>query len=111
VFSSPRIDVLRGAAANARNRYSHGARSAISGCGRSRYRSYRTAHIWGAILGLAGALAATQILETSLYEVKPHDPQTYLLIAVILAAVALLASYIPARLASAVDPAITLRAE
>jgi len=65
----------------------------------------------GTLLGLVGALAATQALASSLYEVKPHDPQTYVMIAVLLAAVALLASYVPARRASTVDPAITLRTE
>jgi putative ABC transport system permease protein len=65
----------------------------------------------GMLLGLGGALAATQILEGSLYEVKPHDPQTYVVIVVLLAAVALFASYVPARRASVVDPAITLRME
>jgi putative ABC transport system permease protein len=72
----------------------------------------RTAPIFaGTILGLAGSLAATQILKVSLYEVTPYDPQTYLLITLILPMVALLASYIPARRASAVDPVVTLRAE
>jgi predicted permease len=65
----------------------------------------------GTALGLAGALAATQVLESLLYEVKPDDPQTYLVISVLLAGVALLASYVPARHASVVDPAITLRTE
>ena len=65
----------------------------------------------GTALGLAGALAATRVLATSLYEVKPHDPQTYVVIAVLLAGIALVASYIPARRATAVDPAITLRVE
>jgi len=78
-----------------------------------RHEVYRAAVLIfaGTVLGLAGALAATQVLESSLYEVKPHDPQTYLVIAVLLAVVALLASYIPARRASVIDPAITLRAE
>lgn len=65
----------------------------------------------GMVLGVSGALAATQILEGSLYEVRPHDPQTYVVIAVLLAGVALLASYVPARRASVVDPAITLRTQ
>jgi predicted permease len=65
----------------------------------------------GTLLGLAGALAATQVLETSLYEVAPRDPQTFVVIAVLLAGVALLATYIPARRASLIDPAITLRTE
>jgi putative ABC transport system permease protein len=65
----------------------------------------------GTCLGLAGALAVTQVLTTSLYKVEPDDPQTYILISLILAAVALLAGYLPARRAGGVDPAITLRAE
>jgi putative ABC transport system permease protein len=62
-------------------------------------------------LGVAGALAATRVLVTLLYEVKPDDPWTYVLISVLLAAVALLASYLPARRASLIDPCLTLRAE
>jgi predicted permease len=65
----------------------------------------------GTFLGLVGALVATRVLEGSLYEVQPHDPQTYVVIAVLLAGTALLASYVPARRASVVDPAITLRSE
>jgi putative ABC transport system permease protein len=65
----------------------------------------------GIVIGLAGALAATRILRTMLYEVTPQDPATYLEIAGLLAAVALAASYIPARRASAVDAATALRAE
>src|SRR5262245_9857366 len=65
----------------------------------------------GTILGLVGALVATRVLEGSLYEVQPHDPQTYVVIAVLLAGIALLASYVPARRASVVDPAIALRSE
>jgi putative ABC transport system permease protein len=65
----------------------------------------------GTFLGLAGALVATRGLETLLYEVKSDDTETYLVIAVLLAGVALLASYVPVRRASAIDPAITLRTE
>jgi len=78
-----------------------------------RHEVYRAAVLIfaGTLLGLAGALAATQVLETSLYEVRPHDPQTFVVIVVLLAGVALLASYVPARRATIVDPAITLRTE
>jgi putative ABC transport system permease protein len=78
-----------------------------------RHEIYRAAVLIfaGTVVGLASALAATQVLETSLYEVKPHDPQTYIVITVLLAGVALLASYVPARRATLVDPAITLRTE
>jgi len=65
----------------------------------------------GIALGTAGALAATRVLSTLLYEVKPGDPATYITMAVLLAIVALAASYIPARRASIVDPSTALRAE
>jgi putative ABC transport system permease protein len=63
----------------------------------------------GTAIGLAGALAATHVLSASLYEVQPHDPQIYVAIVVILVAASLLASYLPARRASTIDPSITLR--
>jgi len=63
----------------------------------------------GIATGVAGALASTRVLTTLLYEVKPGDPATYLTIAAVLAVVALLASVIPARRASAVDPSSALR--
>jgi putative ABC transport system permease protein len=65
----------------------------------------------GIVVGVAGALAATRVLVTLLYEVKPDDLWTYVLISVLLTVVALLASYLPARRASRIDPCLTLRAE
>ena len=63
----------------------------------------------GIAIGLAGALVATRALSSVLYKVQPHDPQTYVAIVMILVAAALLASYLPARRASSIDPSITLR--
>jgi putative ABC transport system permease protein len=65
----------------------------------------------GIAFGIAGALASTRVLATLLYEVKPGDPATYIVIPVGLAVVALLASYIPARRATRVDPSLALRAD
>jgi predicted permease len=65
----------------------------------------------GIAIGVGAALASTRVLTTLLYEVKPSDPSTYAVIAVVLGAVALLASYIPARRATRVDPLTALRAE
>jgi putative ABC transport system permease protein len=62
-------------------------------------------------LGLAGALAAGQLLETLLFEVSATDPFTYAAVAGVLLAVALLACWLPARRASGVDPTEALRAE
>jgi putative ABC transport system permease protein len=65
----------------------------------------------GLVLGLAGAVAATRLLTSMLFEVKPTDPLTYAAVAVLLVAVALAASYVPARRAAQVDPLIALRQE
>jgi len=63
----------------------------------------------GIVLGIGGALAATRVLATMLFEVKTGDPATYLTIASVLAVIALLACYIPARRAGSVDPSTALR--
>jgi len=65
----------------------------------------------GLVLGLAGAFAATRVIRSLLYDVSPTDPVTFLLVALLLASVALLASYVPARRASKVDPMVALRYE
>jgi putative ABC transport system permease protein len=65
----------------------------------------------GLAIGLAGAVAASRLLSKMLFEVKPGDPMTYAGVIVLLGAVALAASYIPARRATKVDPLIALRQE
>jgi putative ABC transport system permease protein len=63
----------------------------------------------GAALGLAGALAATRVLRSLLYDVAPSDPLTFAAIVALLLATVLLASWTPARRASRVAPAEVLR--
>jgi predicted permease len=65
----------------------------------------------GIVLGILAALAATRYLTSILYGVEPADPPTYIIGALLLAAVATLASYLPARRATRVDPTVALRYE
>lgn len=65
----------------------------------------------GLVIGIALAIGATRLLTTLLYGVSPLDPKAFVAVAAILTMVALLASYLPARRAAAVDPAIALRAD
>jgi predicted permease len=65
----------------------------------------------GIMVGLVGAVAATRLLSTLLFETSATDPLTYTIVALLLAAVALIASYLPARRAMNVDPIVALRYE
>jgi putative ABC transport system permease protein len=65
----------------------------------------------GLLLGLAGTLAVTRVFQSMLFGVNATDPFTLVVVAGILAAVALLACYIPARRATRVDPLTALRVE
>jgi putative ABC transport system permease protein len=82
------------------------------------------AHILGTVLGqalrlavlgvgagLGGAVALSRTIASLLFELSPTDPATLGAVAVLLALVALLASYLPARRATRVDPLVALRSE
>jgi predicted permease len=65
----------------------------------------------GMAAGLVAALALTRLMAGLLYGVRPADPPTLVAVALLLGAIALLACYIPARRATAVDPVDALRSE
>ncbi|HSB27372.1 MAG TPA: ABC transporter permease [Pyrinomonadaceae bacterium] len=67
--------------------------------------------LMGIVIGLAGAFALTRLMSTLLFEVTATDPLTYVSVVGLLAIVALLACYIPARRAAKVDPLTALRYE
>jgi ABC-type antimicrobial peptide transport system permease subunit len=65
----------------------------------------------GIVIGLAGAFAVTRAVSSLLFGVGATDPVTFVGVAILLVAVALLACWIPARRATQVDPLVALRSE
>jgi putative ABC transport system permease protein len=65
----------------------------------------------GLAVGVFAAAGVTRVLGSQLYGVSPFDPVSFALTALLLVAVALLASYLPARRAAAVDPMVALKYE
>ena len=66
---------------------------------------------FGIAMGIAGAIALTRVMTSLLFEVKPTDPETFAVVATLLAIVALAACYVPTRRAMRVDPVVALRYE
>jgi ABC-type antimicrobial peptide transport system permease subunit len=65
----------------------------------------------GVIIGMAAAYFVSKTLTSLLFDTTPGDPLTFAIVAGVLLAVSLLASYVPARRATRVDPIVALRAD
>jgi ABC-type antimicrobial peptide transport system permease subunit len=63
----------------------------------------------GLVVGVAGASLATRVIRGLLFGVAPHDPTTFIAVAVMMAAIGIAACWIPALRAARIDPAITMR--
>jgi putative ABC transport system permease protein len=74
-------------------------------------RQGMTLSLIGIAIGVAGALAVTRLLGSLLFGVGPTDAVTFALVALVIAMAAAIASFLPARAATAIDPATSLRAE
>jgi putative ABC transport system permease protein len=66
---------------------------------------------FGVVLGLIGAVSLTRLISNLLYMTPPLDPATFIGVSGLLAVIAILAAYLPARRAASVDPVIAMRAE
>jgi predicted permease len=92
-----------------------GIRIALGAVPREILRLVLSQGVWlaaiGILAGLAGALATTRMLASMLFEVRPNDPPTYLVTALTLALVALVATLLPALRATRVDPIESMRSE
>jgi ABC-type antimicrobial peptide transport system permease subunit len=74
-------------------------------------REALTLVVIGLVIGVLASLALTKTAASLLYELKPNDPLTIVMATLLLAGVAVLAGYVPARRAARVDPMVALRDE
>ena len=108
-----RRDFLLGSAAIARDRHPDGAGRAARRCDAAGAGAARGGKIAaaGIVIGSAASLGLTRLMAKVLYSVSVVDPATLAVVAFVLALIATVASYIPARRALLVDPLVALRNE
>ena len=75
------------------------------------FLDWRSLAALGIAIGATAALLPSRLITSLLYRVKPTDPATFMAVPIVLAGIALLATYIPARRAAKVDPNVALRYE
>jgi predicted permease len=99
----------------AQRTHEFGVRVALGARGRDVMKLVIRQGMWlvliGVVIGMAASLAVSRVLKSFLYGLSAADPMTFGIIPLLLAAVALLACYVPARRATKVDPMIALRSE
>jgi ABC-type antimicrobial peptide transport system permease subunit len=67
--------------------------------------------VGGAAIGLVFALTMARVLRSLIYNVSPADPMTFISVAILVIAIAMLACYLPARRAARANPMVALRAD
>jgi putative ABC transport system permease protein len=99
----------------AQRTHEFGVRMALGARGRDVMKLVIRQGMWlvliGVVIGMAASLAVSRVLKSFLFGLSAADPMTFGIIPLLLAAVALLACYVPARRATKVDPMIELRSE
>jgi putative ABC transport system permease protein len=65
----------------------------------------------GVMVGVAGALTVSRYMAKLLFEIRPTDPATFVVVSLVLGTLAVVASYLPARRVIKVDPMVALRCE
>ena len=81
------------------------------GVGKLVQRGAMSTVVLGLLLGIVGALMITRLMESLLYGVSPSDPATLVGVVALLLGAAWLASYVPAKQTSRIDPILTMKAE
>jgi putative ABC transport system permease protein len=99
----------------ARRTHEVGIRIALGARGRDVCALFLRHGLWltgvGIVLGIGLSIVVTRVLSSYLFGVGPMDPLTYVVVSALLAAIAALATYLPARRASRTDPNVALRAD